>query len=134
MRTDKEVKMIQMQLELQKNIDCKNYVSLENLNIIAGVDLAYWKQDGVELATCCIVLIDYKSHDIIENVEYTDKVQYDYIPGCLAFRELPLFWGANEKLKNQPDVYVFDGNGYLHPRKMGIATHAGILLKSLQSE
>ena len=32
-------------------------------------------------------------------------------------------------LEEEPDLYVFDGNGYLHPRNMGIATHAGILLK-----
>lgn len=29
---------------------------------------------------------------------------------------------------NVPDIYIFDGNGYLHPRHMGIATHVGILI------
>ena len=30
--------------------------------------------------------------------------------------------------KFKPDIYVFDGNGYLHPRHMGIATHASFYL------
>lgn len=31
-------------------------------------------------------------------------------------------------LDNVPDIYIFDGNGYLHPRHMGIATHASFYL------
>ena len=33
-----------------------------------------------------------------------------------------------EMLESSPDIYIFDGNGYLHPRHMGIATHASFYL------
>lgn len=56
------------------------------------------------------------------------EILIPYIPGFLAFRELPLVIEAVKKLTKQPDVYMFDGNGYLHYRHMGIATHASFYL------
>lgn len=57
------------------------------------------------------------------------KIEVPYIPGYLAFRELPLVQEAAKKLSNQLDIYMFDGNGYLHHRHMEIATHASFFLK-----
>ncbi len=50
------------------------------------------------------------------------------MPGFLAFRELPLVLETVKLLENQSDIYVFDGNGNLHPRHMGIASHASFYL------
>ena len=50
------------------------------------------------------------------------------MPGFLAFRELPLILKTAKLLETRPDIYIFDGNGYLHPRHMGIATHASFYL------
>ena len=50
------------------------------------------------------------------------------MPGFLAFRELPLILKTTELLESSPDLFIFDGNGYLHPRHMGIATHASFYL------
>lgn len=61
---------------------------------------------------------------IIEEVEYWGQIDVPYIPGYLAFRELPMVIEAVKKLRCEPDIYMFDGNGYLHYRHMGIATHA----------
>ena len=51
-----------------------------------------------------------------------------YILGCLAFREVPFFLKVYETVDTDGDVWFFDGNGYLHPRHMGLATHAGIII------
>lgn len=100
-----------------------------SIKTIAGVDLAYWKQGDAEYAVCCIVVLDYCSQEVIEKKEYMGRVTVPYVPGCLAFREIPLFLEADRLLENRPDLYFFDGNGYLHPRHMGLASHAGILLE-----
>ena len=123
-----ESRFIKEQQELIKKIDLTDRVVLEDINTVAGTDLAYWQDNGKEYAVCCIVVIDYKTHSVIEEASYADIVNVPYIPGCLAYRELPVFMEAYKSLKNIPDVMFFDGNGYLHPRHMGLAVHAGILL------
>ncbi|HRC82092.1 MAG TPA: endonuclease V, partial [Sedimentibacter sp.] len=100
------------------NLIIYNYASLET---VAGVDLAYWKEEDTEYAVCCIVVIDFNTKEVLENAHTQSKIDFPYIPGCLAFRELPLVLDTVEKLKVEPDLYIFDGNGYLHPRHMGIA-------------
>lgn len=123
-----ENEYINVQMQLEKRIDTKNLVKLEEINLLAGVDLAYWKKDEIEYAVCCIVVIDYNTQNVVEKKYCIDKVSVPYIPGCLAFREIPLFLQTKQLLKENPDIYIFDGNGYLHPRHMGVATHAGIIL------
>lgn len=96
---------------------------------VAGVDLAYWTEDKVEYAVCCIVVLESRTKQVVERQWTSGKIEVPYIPGCLAFRELPLILDTAKKLERIPDLYMFDGNGYLHPRHMGIATHASFYLK-----
>lgn len=106
--------------------DCRDYSSLQT---VAGVDLAYWNTpDGREAAVCCIVVIDMQTHTVLEKVQAAGEITVPYCPGFLAFRELPLVQAAFAKLQCRPELCVFDGNGYLHPRHMGIASHAALLL------
>ncbi len=126
--SDIEKGFIEQQYELQKKINLKNEVNVAEVKTIAGVDLAYWDEDDAEYAVCCIIVIDYKTKEVIEKVYHKDTVKVPYISGCLAFREIPVFQEAYKKLQSSPDVFFFDGNGYLHPRHMGLATHAGILI------
>ena len=119
---------IEEQRKLATKIDLKNYVDLSCLNYVAGVDLAYWKEDATEYAVCCIVVIDYHTKEIVEQKYCSGKIEVPYIPGCLAFREIDLVLETVRLLEHSVELYVFDGNGYLHPRHMGLATHAGILL------
>jgi deoxyribonuclease V len=50
------------------------------------------------------------------------------VPGFLSFREIPVLLAALAKLKALPDLLFCDGQGYAHPRRMGLATHLGIVL------
>lgn len=123
-----EMECIAIQKELCSKIIRENTIELSQVQYVAGVDLAYWKKEEQEYAVCCIVILDAHSHEVLDQTAMQAPVNFPYIPGCLAFRELPLFLEANQRLKINPDLYFFDGNGYLHPRHMGLATHAGILL------
>ena len=119
---------LKIQNELRDAINPLDSFDLSEIKRIAGVDLAYWKQDGEEFAVCCMVVIDAVTHKIIEKKHFSGRIEVPYMPGFLAFRELPLVLETVKLLENQPDIYVFDGNGYLHPRHMGIATHASFYL------
>ena len=108
--------------------DCRDFSAAET---VAGVDLAYWNTpDGREYAVCCIVVLDMQSRQVLETARASGEITVPYCPGFLAFRELPLVTAAAEKLTIRPDLYIFDGNGYLHPRHMGIASHASLLLQT----
>ena len=119
---------LEQQNELRDRITVEDSLDVDSLKLIAGVDLAYWQNGDEEYAVCCIVIVDYMTHEIIEKKHYNGKIEVPYMPGFLAFRELPLVQKTVELLENEPDIYMFDGNGYLHPRNMGIATHASFYL------
>lgn len=129
---DKIIKMqedfLRQQNELCDRIEAMDKFDIDSVKLVAGVDLAYWNKGNEEYAVCCIVVIDAKTHEVIEKQHYSGKIEVPYMPGFLAFRELPLILKTVELLENDPDIYIFDGNGYLHPRHMGIATHASFYL------
>lgn len=129
MKTEKvKNDFLEIQNNLKNKISCNDNFNISALNTVAGVDLAYWNDSDKEYAVCCIVVIDIKTHNIIEKKQYSGEINVPYLPGFLAFRELPLVLKTVESLENIPDIYMFDGNGYLHPRHMGIASHASFYL------
>lgn len=126
--TDQEKQFNKIQLDMMNKVNLKNNFDISDINIIAGVDLAYWNEGDVEKAVCCIVVMDYNSKNILERQQHIGTITIPYMPGYLAFRELPLILETVKKLKTKPDIFMFDGNGYLHVRHMGIATHASFYL------
>lgn len=121
-----------IQNELAGLVVQRNRLELDSIKTVAGVDIAYWNgQDSGEYAVCCVVAIDVYSKSVIEKQSAWGRSQFPYIPGCLAFRELPLVVEAVSKLEAKPDVFMFDGNGILHTRGLGLAAHASFYLNCL---
>ena len=123
-----EEEFYKIQTTLVTNISLKNNFHIKDIKTCAGVDLAYWTQDNKEYGGCSIVVIDVDTKEVLEKVSSYGVINEPYIPGYLAFRELPLILKAAEKLNINPDIFMFDGNGYLHFNHMGIATHASFFL------
>jgi len=124
-----ELQFQKKQLSLVNCIDIKNCFYIKDLKYIAGVDLAYWKESEKEYAVCSIVVIDFFNKNTIETKSLHQEISVPYVPGFLSFRELPLILNTYKLLEYKPDIIMFDGNGYLHYRHMGIATHASFYLK-----
>lgn len=94
--------------------------------IIAGVDVGY---DIVRnLAHASIVTMRLDDLKPIMQVQAYVPEPFPYIPGLLAFREIPAILTALEQLDTLPDLFMVDGQGIAHPRRMGIAAHLGVLL------
>lgn len=113
----------EIQHKLKKKIKINRYLK-KPPRLIAACDVAF----GKRMATGVVVVVDYPSFKLIEQVQKTTKISYPYVPGLLTFREGPVLEKCFRALKHEPEVIIFDGQGIAHPRKMGIATHLGILL------
>jgi deoxyribonuclease V len=91
---------------------------------VAGVDASL--KGGVGRAA--VVLFTYPELSPLQAATAEMSVSFPYIPGLLAFREGPVVLAALERLDVAPDVLMFDAQGLAHPRRVGLATHIGVLL------
>jgi deoxyribonuclease V len=92
---------------------------------VAGADISLDRDDPRGYAG--IVVIDRASMETVEEATASGELGFPYVPGLLSFRELPLITRAWAQLRTRPDVVIFDGQGYAHPRRFGIACHGGVL-------
>lgn len=113
------------------------------IRTVAGLDAAFvlvesqaitkrfnpWTAQRVaNRAIGCVVMYRYPQMEEIDRAYAIIPLQFPYVPGFLSFREIPVVLAALAKLKSMPDLLFCDGQGYAHPRRMGLATHLGIVL------
>lgn len=94
--------------------------------LIAGVDISGPDRQGV--ARGAVVVLRYPELTLIERRVAEQKLTFPYVPGLLSFREAPLITAACEHLSLTPDLIIVDGQGVAHPRRLGLASHLGLLL------
>lgn len=92
---------------------------------IAGADISTEK--GSDLGWGGIVVLDMETLAPVARECATVPLTFPYVPGLLSFRELPVLAAVWERLQVRPDVLIFDGHGIAHPRRLGIASHGGLL-------
>jgi deoxyribonuclease V len=95
------------------------------VNVIAGADISFNKFSTTVYAG--IVLLRFPELIPIGYSLVKKEVRFPYVPGYLAFREVPALMDAWHQLPAKPDLLVVDGHGIAHPRRMGIASHFGVL-------
>jgi deoxyribonuclease V len=115
---------IALQKELAGRVihDCP--LPLDTVRLVAGVDVSV-KNNRSQAA---VVVLTYPELQPVETVLAEQATPFPYITGLLSFREGPALVEAFEKLQNEPDVFLFDGMGRIHPRRIGIASHMGLWL------
>ena len=93
---------------------------------VAGADAAFSADKKTIYAVALVY--DRQEQRVIEVVHEVREVTAPYIPGFLSFREGPAVMAAVKSLKHPFGVVCFDGQGYAHPRRCGLASHAAIML------
>jgi deoxyribonuclease V len=113
-------------IALQKQLAVRTTwaASLGPVKRVAGIDASY--KEG--LAQAAVVILSYPELELIEYAVARRPVSFPYVPGLLSFREAPAVLDALEKLLAPPDLLIFDGQGIAHPRRLGIASHLGLLV------
>lgn len=92
---------------------------------VTGVDVAY--DDERDVVAAAAVVLDAATLDVVAEATAVGQVSFPYVPGLLAFREIPIVLAALDALPCPPGLVVCDGYGLAHPRRFGLAAHLGVL-------
>lgn len=120
----REARALQEQLRKELIIQPIN----KEIQYIGGADISFNKYEKTVYAG--IIILDIQSLKAVAHGLAITEVHFPYIPGLLSFREIPALLEAWNILELKPDVMMIDGHGLAHPRRMGIASHFGLLTHS----
>ena len=115
-------KLKEEQIKLAKKVIIKDDFS--DLTTIGGCDQAFYENKIIS----SVVILEYDTLKFVEKKHAVSDITMPYVPGFLSYRESPVIVEAFSKLKSRPDVLMVDGNGILHHRRIGMASHLGLLL------
>jgi deoxyribonuclease V len=93
--------------------------------LVAGADVSMERFKHYGYAA--IVVIDLQTLETVDEAAAAAELRFPYVPGYLSFRELPPLQTCWNALRVRPDLVIFDGHGYAHPRRFGLACHGGVL-------
>ena len=91
---------------------------------VAGVDVGF--EDGGQTTRAAVVLLSFPDLALVTSRIARRPTSFPYVPGLLAFRELPAILEALASLEARPDLILCDGHGRIHPRRFGLACHLGV--------
>ena len=113
-----------MQRELAAQVIDDLPLPLQRVRTVAGVDVS--TRRGAEQGTAAVVLMGFPELELVERQTVRGPLNFPYRTGLLSWRELPLILAAVARLSGQPDVFLVDGMGRMHPRRFGLACHLGL--------
>jgi deoxyribonuclease V len=96
------------------------------IHTVAGSDVGFPDRRTVRAA---VVVMSYPRLEVLEALTAEAPCPFPYVPGLLSFREVPVLAKALEAVREEPDVLLCDAHGMAHPRRMGLASHLGVLLE-----
>lgn len=117
-----EAKILQNQLA--EKVITQTTFDPSAVQTVAGVDVGF-KGD---LARAAVVVLSFPDLEPVDYALAEVPVTFPYVPGLLAFREGPSVLAALEQLATWPDLFIFDAQGLAHPRRLGLASHMGVIL------
>lgn len=112
---------VALQRELATQVIDRDDFDLSTLRTVAGIDVSL-----AEEGRAAIVVLSFPELLPVKTVTASVPITFPYVPGLLAFREMPLVLAALDKLSSPPDLIMIDGQGRAHPRRFGIACFVGV--------
>ncbi len=113
-----------LQGELASRVSVGPALDLNHVQYVAGADVSTEK----DFAYTTVVVLDFPGLSEVEVQEVEAPLTFPYVPGLLAFREIPTVARALEKVESPVDAIIFDAHGLAHPRRMGLASHMGLFV------
>ena len=113
-----------LQSRLAEKIVCRD--DFGSIRRVAGVDVGF--ENGGRTTRAAAAVLTFPSLQLETAAIARQPTRFPYVPGLLSFREAPAVLAAMEQLEMPPDLLLCDGQGIAHPRRLGIASHLGLLL------
>jgi deoxyribonuclease V len=117
---------IALQQQLRDQVILQHGFDEDTVRLIGGTDVGF--EDQGKTTRAAIVTIQWPDLTVVEQQLVRTPTTFPYVPGLLSFREIPALLKAFEQLQQVPDLILCDGQGIAHPRRLGIASHLGLLL------
>ena len=114
-----------LQEELAPRVKIGPPLDLQTVRHVAGADVS--TQGDRAYAT--VAVLSFPDLSVVEVQGFEAPLEFPYVPGLLAFREIPSVAGALRKVETPVDAVIFDAQGLAHPRRMGLASHLGLFLE-----
>jgi deoxyribonuclease V len=114
-----------LQAELASRVVAGPALELGGVRHVAGADVS---TQG-EWAYATVAVLEFPRLSVVEVQGFEAPLSFPYVPGLLAFREIPSVVGALRKVETPVDAVIFDAQGLAHPRRMGLASHLGLFLE-----
>ncbi len=102
--------------------------SFSSSDFIGGMDVSNDLHDPHSMVYASSVILNKQTLQIEEGATIAQFQSFPYIPGFLGFREAPALVEVFKRLNYRPEIILIDGHGISHPRRLGIASHLGVLL------
>jgi deoxyribonuclease V len=113
-----------LQRELSPRVVEGPPLDLSRVRYVAGADVSTQNDRGY----ATVVVLSFPELSVVEVRGYEELLTFPYVPGLLAFREIPPVVGALREVESEVDALILDGHGLAHPRGMGLASHLGLFL------
>lgn len=112
----------EIQQQLRGCVSRRN--TLQKVRYVAGVDISVKNKRAI----AAVPVLRLDDLEIVDLALAEQAVPFPYVPGLLSFRECPSILAAIEQLAVEPDLLLVDGQGIAHPRRLGLASHLGVIL------
>ena len=99
-------------------------LDLSSVRYVAGADVSTQGEGGY----ATVVVLSFPDLSVVEVRGFEAPLTFPYVPGLLAFREIPPLVGALEEVRSEVDAMIFDAQGIAHQRGLGLASHLGLFL------
>jgi deoxyribonuclease V len=113
-----------LQEELAPRVISGPPLDLSQVRYVAGADVSTQGDRGY----ATVAVLSFPGLSVVEVRGFEAPLEFPYVPGLLAFREIPLVVGALEQIKPDVNAVILDAHGLAHPRGLGLASHLGLFL------
>jgi deoxyribonuclease V len=92
---------------------------------VAGTDVGF--ENAGRVTRAAVAVLTFPALELADWAVIRQPTRFPYVPGLLAFREIPALLVALSRLTVSPDLVLCDGQGFAHPRRCGLASHLGLV-------